>query len=275
MSKEYERKLHYPERGNENLVFDKMIQGAFMFYDRLDTIIEALPPYDKMQVRRNRLYNIVNEYRYFFENEEDPDPNDHSYPDEYDHFYCDKYYDDLDADMYDSALQMNRQLKALSEEYRVFIKDCIRVKTVYAAFLQKIHYRNEYLHAEETAEIFKLYLEDQGRNLRPFDMLQPSGTMSQTFIPLEIDGHTTMCEKYRFGTLGGFLYIDLFKGLENHYLPRKCGLCGRYFLLEATAYSAFCTRPTKEKELPRSRTPKDLRGQGEQRSYPADVHEGV
>ena len=46
--KEYERKLHYPERGNENLVFDKMIQGAFMFYDRLDTIIEALRPYDKL-----------------------------------------------------------------------------------------------------------------------------------------------------------------------------------------------------------------------------------
>ena len=262
--KEYERKLHYPERGNEHLVFDKMIQGAFMFYDKLDTIIEALPPYDKMQVRRNRLYNIVNEYRYFFDNEKDPD--DHSYPDEYDHFYCENYYDDLDADIYDFALQMNRQLKALAEEYRTFVEDCIRVKTVYAAFLEKIHYRNEYLHAEETAEIFKLYLEEQGRNLRPFDMLQPSGTMSQTFIPLEIDGHTIMCEKYRFGTIGGFLYIDLFKGLENHYLPRKCRLCGRYFLLEATAYSAFCTRPIKGN---RKKTCRDI---GHRKTYADKVN---
>ena len=46
--KEYERKLHYPERGDEASKFDRTIQRAFMFYDRLDTIIEALPPYDKL-----------------------------------------------------------------------------------------------------------------------------------------------------------------------------------------------------------------------------------
>ena len=243
--KEYERALHFPERGDEASKFDRMIQKAFMFYDRLDTIIEALPPYNKLQVKRNKLYNIMNEHRYLFDNDEEDHDMNYYPPDEYDHFYCENYYDDLDADMYDFALQMNRQLKALAEEYRTFVEDCIRVKTVYAEFLEKIHYRNEYLHAEETAEIFKRYLAEQGRNLRPFDMLQPSGTMSQTFIPLVIDGHTTMCENYRFGTLGGFLYIDLFKGLENHYLPRKCGLCEKYFLLEATAYSAFCTRPIK------------------------------
>ena len=76
--KEYERKLHYPERGDEYLDFNEMVHGAFMFYDRLDTIIEALPPYNKLQVKRNSMYNIVNEYRFFFQNEEDPDPDDHS-----------------------------------------------------------------------------------------------------------------------------------------------------------------------------------------------------
>ena len=70
-----------------------------------------------------------------------------------------------------------------------------------------------------------------------------------------------MYEKYRFSTIGGFLYIDLFKGLENHFLPRKCGLCGRYFLLEATAYSAFCTRPIKGQ---RKKTCRDL---GSRKTY--------
>ena len=264
--KEYERKLHYPERGTENRDFDKMVQGAFMFYDQLDTIIEAHPPYNKLQVKRNKLYNNMNEHRFLFDNDEEQHDMNYYPPDEYDHFYCENYYDDLDADMYDSALQMNRRLKALAEEYRIFVEDCIRVKTVYSEFLEKIHYRNEYLHVEETAEIFKLYLEEQGRNLRPFDMLQPSGTMSQTFMPLEIDGHTLMCENYRFGTLGGFLYIDLFKGLENHYLPRRCGLCGRYFLLEATAYSAFCTRPIKSN---RKKTCRDL---GHRKTYADKVN---
>ena len=45
--KEYERALHFPERGNEASKFDRMIQKAFMFYDRLNTIIEALPPYNR------------------------------------------------------------------------------------------------------------------------------------------------------------------------------------------------------------------------------------
>lgn len=170
--------------------------------------------------------------------------------------------------MYDSALQMNRRLKALAEEYRIFVEDCIRVKTVYSEFLEKIHYRNEYVHAEETAEIFKLFLEEKlGHGfLRTFDELVPSGTMSQTFVPLVIEDHTIMCEKYRFGTIGGFLYIDLFKGLDNHFLPRKCGLCGRYFLLEASAYSAFCTRPTKDN---RKKTCRDL---GHRKTYADKVN---
>ena len=47
--KEYERRLHYPERGEENEEFDDVIQRAFMFYDRLDekvALVKMVPGLD-------------------------------------------------------------------------------------------------------------------------------------------------------------------------------------------------------------------------------------
>ena len=85
--------------------------------------------------------------------------------------------------------------------------------------------------------------------------------MSETFVPLNLDDDYIMYEKYKFSTIGGFLYIDLFKGLQNHFLPRRCNMCGRYFLLEATAYSAFCTRRIKGQ---RKKTCRDL---GSRKTY--------
>lgn len=51
-----------------------------------------------------------------------------------------------------------------------------------------------------------------------------------------------LCQHYTFTTLGGYLYIELFKGLELHYIPKKCGYCGKYFLLTAGLFSDYCTR---------------------------------
>lgn len=259
--KEYERRLHYPERGDENLEFDDVIQRAFIFYDRLDAIIEELPPYNKLQVSRNRLYNIVNEHNTLFDNDEEDHDSNYYPPDFYDHFYTPDFYDDLDADMYDNALQLNRKLAEITRDYRIFVEDCIRVKKVYADFLEMLHKENEYLNSKETADLYRYYLTEQEGRLITYMKLEPSGTMSETFVPLKLDDDYIMCEKYKFSTIGGFLYIDLFKGLQNHFLPRKCNLCGMYFLLEATAYSAFCTRRIKGE---RKKTCRDL---GSRKTY--------
>ena len=51
-----------------------------------------------------------------------------------------------------------------------------------------------------------------------------------------------LCKQYYFNTIGAFLYIELFMGLEQHYLPKKCGGkcgCGKYFLLEAGIFPDF------------------------------------
>lgn len=91
-------------------------------------------------------------------------------------------------------------------------------------FLEKIHYRNEYIQNEETIGILRTFIEEQKDKIPTYDKLESSGNMSLTYTPLELDNQLIMCEKYHFNTIGGLLYIDLFKGLENHFLPRKCDL---------------------------------------------------
>lgn len=68
--------------------------------------------------------------------------------------------------------------------------------------------------------------------------------MTLTYKVLKHKKTSVLCENYHFTTIGG-LYIELFKGLQNRYLPRKCDLCGRYFVLERGFYSNYCKRPVK------------------------------
>lgn len=49
-------------------------------------------------------------------------------------------------------------------------------------------------------------------------------------------------------------------------MPRKCDLCGKYFLLEATAYSAYCIR------LVKGRKGKTCRDLGHRKKYADKVN---
>ena len=59
------------------------------------------------------------------------------------------------------------------------------------------------------------------------------------------DGVERLCETVFFDSLGAFLYVDFFRGLNRNYLPRKCENCHRWFLLAAGKYSSCCNRPLK------------------------------
>lgn len=72
--------------------------------------------------------------------------------------------------------------------------------------------------------------------------------MTVSYKVLEQKKSPVLCENYYFTTIGAFLYIELFKGMELHYLPKKCGYCDRYFLLEAGIFSDYCTHPVKGME---------------------------
>lgn len=68
--------------------------------------------------------------------------------------------------------------------------------------------------------------------------------MSHEVLETE-DGGIVLCEAYRVETLVAFLYHDLFRGIAQRYIPKKCQNCGRYFLIQAGKYSDYCERPVE------------------------------
>ncbi|MCH5194337.1 MAG: hypothetical protein J1F11_10270 [Oscillospiraceae bacterium] len=256
--RQYVVDLHYPEDKAEVRVSNNFFQGAITFYCTLDDMICSLPPYSSMDLRKNRLYDLLNEYFWLWQPEEDENGNELDYVERFD---TDTPLCDHDrADLIDGILEFNEKLKAFAMEYAVFIEDLLRVKKVYEPFLEKLHSQSRYLDNSETAKVVEEFMTGTKSRLETFEKLKPSGNMQLTYTVLDQKKSPILCETYHFDTIGAFLYIELFKGLEQHYLPKKCGYCGRYFLLEAGIYSDYCTRPVKN-------TDKTCRDLGHRKKY--------
>jgi len=247
--KRYVGHLHYPESQEEANSCDELFQEAILFYSRIDEIISSFPPYNSMNLKTNRLYDLLNEYTWMFDNEPNHDPEDKNYPEYNDHFYTDIPLDAIDnADTMDEILKFNDVLKVFATEYLTFIEDLIKVKNVYEPFLELLHSQSKYLDNNETAKVYSDFMKQTTGKLYPYEKLKPSGSITISHTVLRQKESSVLCESYHFSTIGAFLYIELFKGMEQHFLPKKCGYCGKYFLLEGGIFSDYCTRPVKDKE---------------------------
>ena len=250
--KRYVGHLHYPESQEEANSCDELFQGAMIFYTRVDGIISSFPPYNAMKLKTSRLYDLLNEYNWIFDNEpnlNEWDSYERRNPEYNDHFYTSIPLDKVDtADTMDEILKFNAELKAFATEYLTFIEDLIRIKNVYEPFLELLHSQSKYLDNNETAKVYVDFMEQTNGKLYPYEKLKPSGTITISHTVLKQNESSVLCESYHFSTIGAFLYIELFKGMEQHYLPKKCGYCGKHFLLEGGIFSDYCTRPVKDKE---------------------------
>ncbi len=238
--KRYEATLHYPEDDREANDSENFFQRAIAFYGKIEQMIANTPPYSSMDIRRNILPDILNEHSWAF-SEYPLDDDDVDY---HNHFYVRISSDVMDdAELLRDIYKLNDELKYFATEMRTFIEDILRVKQTYEPFLEQIHSHSKYLDNAETAEILSDFERETRHNLKAYEKLQPSGTMRLSYTALSKKKSPELCEHYRFTTLGGYLYIELFKGLEQHYLPKKCGYCGKYFLLTGGLFSDYCTRP--------------------------------
>lgn len=240
----YIKDLHYPEDKSGARVCNKFFQNAMAFFSKIEDLICSLPPYKDMDLRKNRLYDLLNKYHWLWEPEENENGNELDYVE---HFNTDMPLCDYNrADLIDGILEFNEKLTALVEEYSAFVEDLIRIRNVYEPFLEMLHNQSRYLDNSETAAVVNDFISETKSKVETFDKLQPSGNMRLSYTVLEQKKSSILCEQYHFNTIGAFLYIELFKGLEQHYLPKKCGYCGKYFLLEAGIFSDYCTRPVKD-----------------------------
>ena len=198
-------------------------------------LIASLPPYDSMPPQKDAFDEMREKYEWIINMSSDGKSNDCVPLDEID-----------EAEDMDRVLQFDAGLKALIAEHQTFLEDLLRVQQVFAPFLERVHHRSEFLSNEETAAVLDAFMRDTDKLIHSYDKLKPSGTMTMTYQVLHDNDHPVLCEQYHFTTIGAFLYVELFKGLQNHYLPKRCGYCGRYFLLESAYYSDYCTREVED-----------------------------
>ena len=72
----------------------------------------------------------------------------------------------------------------------------------------------------------------------------PLTSCHEVFTP--VGGAPFLCASYDFDRLGAFLYEDFFRGLAEHYIPKRCSNCGKWFLINAGIYSDYCENPLAE-----------------------------
>ena len=87
------------------------------------------------------------------------------------------------------------------------------------------------------------------------------------YAVLEIDAeHHELVEKLYFDRLEDFIYVELMRGLQRGFVPKRCANCGRWFLQMPGASYNYCDQPA-----PNSGEGKTCREVGATKSFRAKV----
>lgn len=138
-------------------------------------------------------------------------------------------------------------LRQVSEDLRT-------VKTRYVWFIEKA-FPSETSQRKKGQR--KIPLADQiiKNSMEPFvsgrslgaDLTIDAPDVRMQFAILEAeDGNAHVVEKVYFDRLADFIYVELMKGLQKGYLPKRCANCGRWFLQEPGFSYNYCNHPSEQ-----------------------------
>jgi hypothetical protein len=245
----------------------KCAQEIEFTYDSIMDIAKSLPPYDTKYFRHGLLKNLFAYYHDifdepFYEDSEfdSDDYNEHfvnaeSTPVSYEEMYITEDLNELRAlDDYDfdskkvfsnyenrkDAADFTTCIEQMTNEFAEFVSDLIRVKTVFMPFADKLCDHNNYPSNKKVIEVFQQFTE-KCYSESHFNLVS-SGSMCMGHTILETKKGPILCETYRFTSLGAFLYFELFKCIEEKFMPVKCRNCGRWFIMKHTTFSHYCKR---------------------------------
>lgn len=144
--------------------------------------------------------------------------------------------------------EVNDDIERTLMFYIHWLEDVLRVKNCYEKLLEEyLHIKHGYLTETELAKQFVAYFKAESRATTRFRRLSgsvPLASGHEVFTPR--DGTPILCTSFDFDRLGAFLYEDFFRGLANHFIPKRCSNCGRWFLIQAGIYSDYCENPLEE-----------------------------
>ena len=247
--------------------YEKNVQRAQKLIDEVDELRFKLQPYNrivdlqqtKKNVLRRRLYDFIDMLdgngmaTVTAELAEEDDDED----------YCSAFIKFVPIDMYwywedsDSQFAMenmarmnelNQAIENLMQPYIHWVEDVLRVKCCYEKLLSEfLHIKHGFLTEADLAKQFAAYFKTESQAAMPHRKLNgpaPLTSCHEVFTP---EGGTPfLCASYDFDRLGAFLYEDFFRGLAEHYIPKRCSNCGKWFLIDAGIYSDYCENPLAE-----------------------------
>ncbi|MBP1736806.1 MAG: hypothetical protein H6Q60_687 [Oscillospiraceae bacterium] len=143
---------------------------------------------------------------------------------------------------------MSREIRELLRVYIGFCEDVLRVKYVFSDFLDHyFHVHSTFPTSTQAADAYQRFSEAHppSSSQTRYQTFVPYFQLSSTFGTLTIqpehgEQQTMLCEVNRYSDLGAFLTVELFLGIQTGQLPKRCGCCGRYFLLSNGYYPDFC-----------------------------------
>jgi hypothetical protein len=259
------------------LGFDALVRRLAKIVERLDQYELSLPPYNHLSGNAspseacNRVFQILNRYPLlwkipnglFPELKKEADSGKYiplvlldpfGYPADYYGEECPTY----SVPVIDFQ-NMIGELHDLFKERRRFFyhyMDCIdMIRNLLDKYLNVSgHFQTE---AERSAAIARYEKENPDLQLSQFFA---SELQIKTKV-IQQDGKPVFTEHYVFQDALSFLFVDLMRGMDSNYLPKRCSNCGRWFLLTGGKYLEYCSRPLE------SDPNKTCRDVGAQESY--------
>lgn len=144
--------------------------------------------------------------------------------------------------------ELNQAIEDLMQPYIYWVEDVLRVKCCYDRLLTDfLHIKHGFLTETDLAKQFQAYFKTESLAAAAHRRLNgpaPIHSGHEVFTPQ--GGMPFLCAGYDFDRLGAFLYEDFFRGLAEHYIPKRCSNCGRWFLIDAGIYSDYCENPLAE-----------------------------
>jgi len=251
--------------------YEKHVRWTQKLIDKIDAIWPMLPPYNRLiqphQMQRNKLRVCLTRFSDMLDGdptanlldgmEIDEEDDDEAYLSTMVRFVpidMDWYWEDGDSQYAMENLkrmnELNQAIEDLLLPYIHWVEDVLRVKCCYEKLLTDyLHIKHGFLTEADLAKQFAAYFKTESMAAMAHRKLNgpaPLTSCHEVFTPE--GGAPFLCASYDFDRLGAFLYEDFFRGIAEHFIPKQCSNCGKWFLIDAGIYSDYCENPLTEDE---------------------------
>ncbi|MFI3325241.1 MAG: DUF6076 domain-containing protein [Clostridia bacterium] len=156
--------------------------------------------------------------------------------------YRDFYYEDVSSFVEkfkdEEFIEMFSGNKIIEDDFDKILESITFIEK-YRWFLDEVNYRKEknFIH-QINMNGFAAFVSD--KTLRSTNEWEATMSKIQYTLVEDENGNSQIFEQITFNNLIDFFYTDFYKGIMRESVPKKCRLCGKYFLQEKGFTYEYC-----------------------------------